>query len=80
MTEDAGEGGGAQRLDKWLWCARFFKSRNLAHTLLAAGRLRDVLNGPDGPLRRRLEDLAGAVVDRTIDPMTAAERLTDRLT
>ena len=47
---------------------------------LAAGRLRDVLNGPDGPLRQRLEDLADAVVDRTIDPMTAAERLTDRLT
>ena len=46
---------------------------------LAAGRLRDVLNGPDGPLRQRLEDLADAVVDRTIDPMTAAERLTDRL-
>jgi LAO/AO transport system kinase len=46
---------------------------------LAAGRLRDVLNGPDGPLRRRLEELADAVVDRTIDPMTAAERLTDRL-
>ncbi len=30
----------SQRLDKWLWCARFFKSRNLAGKLLAAGRLR----------------------------------------
>ena len=40
MTGDEREDGGAQRLDKWLWCARFFKSRNLAHTLLAAGRLR----------------------------------------
>lgn len=29
-----------QRLDKWLWCARFFKSRNLANAMLAAGRLR----------------------------------------
>ena len=46
---------------------------------LAAGRLRDVLTGPDGPLRQRLEQLAAEVVDRTLDPMTAAERLTDGL-
>jgi ribosome-associated heat shock protein Hsp15 len=29
-----------QRLDKWLWCARFFKSRGLASKLLAGGKLR----------------------------------------
>lgn len=65
MTADDGEGGGSQRLDKWLWCARFFKSRTLAHALLAAGRLRlsgtvvtkahqkvkvdDILTFPQGP-------------------------------
>lgn len=54
-----------QRLDKWLWCARFFKSRGLANKLLGAGRLRlsgkvvskahqlvrpgDVLTFPQGP-------------------------------
>lgn len=32
--------GAAQRVDKWLWCARFFKSRSLAHRLVAEGRLR----------------------------------------
>ena len=32
-----------QRLDKWLWFARFLKSRSLATTLAASGRLR--LNG-----------------------------------
>lgn len=32
--------GDSQRLDKWLWCARFFKSRSLANGLLSAGRLR----------------------------------------
>lgn len=46
---------------------------------LAAGRLRDVLTGPDGPLRQRLEELAAAVVDRSIDPVSAAERLTEGL-
>lgn len=44
---------------------------------LAVGRLRGVLTGPDGPLRRRLEELAGEVADHVIDPVTAAERLTD---
>lgn len=34
------DGAESQRLDKWLWCARFFKSRALASALLASGRLR----------------------------------------
>ncbi|MBI3451409.1 MAG: RNA-binding S4 domain-containing protein [Rhodospirillales bacterium] len=29
-----------QRLDKWLWCARFFRSRSLAARLCNEGRLR----------------------------------------
>ena len=29
-----------QRLDKWLWCARFFKSRALATKLVSVGRVR----------------------------------------
>ena len=33
----------ALRLDKWLWYARFFKTRNLATQLIASGKLR--LNG-----------------------------------
>ena len=37
MTDSADP---TQRLDKWLWCARFFKSRGLASKLLGAGRLR----------------------------------------
>ena len=57
-----------QRLDKWLWCARFFKSRGLASKILAGGRLRlsgkvvnkahqlirldDVLTFPQGPFIR----------------------------
>lgn len=46
---------------------------------LAAGRLRDVLVAPDGPLHGRLGELAAAVAAREIDPITAAERLTAEL-
>ena len=65
MTEETER---TQRLDKWLWCARFFKSRGLASKLLAGGRLRlsgkvvskahqlvrmgDVLTFPQGRLIR----------------------------
>ncbi len=35
MTEDDG-----RRLDKWLWFARFYKSRTLASKLCAAGKIR----------------------------------------
>ncbi len=43
-----GAGDGAQRLDKFLWCARFFRSRTAAARFCVEGRLR----------------LAGRVVDR----------------
>ncbi len=36
---DGGEAG-AIRLDKWLWQARFFRSRSLASQLCNAGRVR----------------------------------------
>lgn len=68
------EGDGAQRLDKWLWCARFFKTRSLANKLLGSGRLRlsgkvvakahqkvrvgDVLTFPQGPHVRVIEVLS----------------------
>ncbi|MBM85241.1 MAG: RNA-binding protein S4 [Rhodospirillaceae bacterium] len=65
MTEVAER---TQRLDKWLWCARFFKSRGRASKLLAGRQLRlsgkvvnkahqlvragDVLTFPQGPFIR----------------------------
>ncbi|MCI5045926.1 MAG: hypothetical protein MRY59_00370 [Aquisalinus sp.] len=30
----------SQRIDKWLWCARFFKTRSLAGKAVAAGDMR----------------------------------------
>lgn len=41
--DDDGAGGGSpgyQRLDKWLWFARIVKSRTLAASLVAAGKIR----------------------------------------
>lgn len=35
--------GGRQRLDRWLWAARFFKTRSLSRRALSAGKVE--LNG-----------------------------------
>ncbi|MEL6959910.1 MAG: RNA-binding S4 domain-containing protein [Pseudomonadota bacterium] len=40
MSDTAQDDGGAIRLDKWLWQARFFKSRSLAADLVKSGRCR----------------------------------------
>ena len=39
-VEAAGVEAGRQRLDKWLWCARFYKSRTQAARLCADGLIR----------------------------------------
>lgn len=66
-----------QRVDKWLWFARFFKTRGLASEMVAGGRLRlnsaktrkpahpvgpgDVLTFPQGDRIRVIRVLALAV-------------------
>ena len=37
---DADSAPGSQRLDKWLWFARFVKTRTLAATMIAGGKVR----------------------------------------
>lgn len=43
--DDSGAGGdgGSLRVDKWLWCARFFKTRSLAQEAVDGGHVQ--LNG-----------------------------------
>src|SRR5215831_4581769 len=43
MTGDDGDDSGRLRIDRWLWCARFFKSRSAAAEAVRGGRVR--LNG-----------------------------------
>ena len=40
FEEEAPEAGASIRADKWLWYARFFKSRSLAAKVCAGGQLR----------------------------------------
>jgi ribosome-associated heat shock protein Hsp15 len=43
MSDDEDGGADRLRIDRWLWCARFFKSRSAAAEAVRAGRVR--LNG-----------------------------------
>lgn len=72
MKDETGQPG--QRIDRWLWCARFLKSRSLAATFVQTGRLRvngdrisrasrlirpdDVLTFPLGPHIRVIKIVA----------------------
>lgn len=49
----------AVRIDKWLWCARFFKTRSLAAEEIARGRVQ--VNG--APAKAAREVRAGDTVD-----------------
>lgn len=40
MKGATGDDAGPVRLDKWLWAARFFKTRSLASQAIAAGHVR----------------------------------------
>jgi ribosome-associated heat shock protein Hsp15 len=39
MTASAGADQEAQRIDRWLWCARFFKTRSLAAKFVSDGNI-----------------------------------------
>ncbi|WP_322628335.1 RNA-binding S4 domain-containing protein [Halothiobacillus sp.] len=45
MSQTDSSSRGEQRVDTWLWAARFFKTRSLAVTALSQGKIR--INGQD---------------------------------
>ncbi len=55
------------RLDKWLWAARFFKSRSLATTAVEAGRV--LLNGERAKPARALKLADRLVITREQEHM-----------
>jgi ribosome-associated heat shock protein Hsp15 len=82
-----------QRIDKFLWFARFFKSRTLAATVVTSGRVRingarcekastivkvgDVLTFPAGPRVRVIKVVAGG---ERRGPASEAQTLYEDLT
>lgn len=45
MKEEACGGESSQRIDRWLWCARLFKTRTLAAKFVSDGNVRLTRNG-----------------------------------
>lgn len=72
MTRDAGPAGEALRIDKWLWCARFFKSRSLAAEAVAGGKVH--LNAQRVKPSRTV--MAGDVLEITLGVEVATVKVT----
>ena len=87
MTASGNEVPARQRIDKWLWAARFFKTRGLATEAIHAGHIR--LNGsavkparevrPGDTLEITIGDVRWTVVARGINeqrrPASEAQQL-----
>ncbi|MFA5901629.1 MAG: RNA-binding S4 domain-containing protein [Hyphomicrobium sp.] len=84
---------GTQRLDKWLWFARFVKTRTLATELVAAGKVRVNRAKVDKPAQTvRPGDVLTIAIKRTVQlvrvvgiaerrgPAVAAQALYEQLT
>ena len=59
------EGPAAVRVDKWLWAARFFKSRSIAVTAIEGGKAPDAIDG--ARIKRALERHRPEFTDRLND-------------
>lgn len=66
MKEPTASGDGKIRLDKWLWAARFYKTRSLSSEEIDKGRVR--LNGQ--PVKPSREVKPGDILEVRTGPMT----------
>ncbi len=68
---DNGQGQESQRLDKWLWQARFFKTRTLAAKFVSDGNVRVTR----GETTTRLDKPSAAIRPGDVIVFTRSERL-----
>ena len=66
-AESSGSAGRTLRIDKWLWCARFYKTRSLAGRAVSGGHVR--INGS------RVKPARDVVIGDRLTILRGTERL-----
>ncbi len=77
MRNDDGQAGGPQRvrIDKWLWAARFFKTRSLAKAAIEGGKVH--CNGERSKPSRELETGQILTIRQGFDERTVVVKALD---
>ena len=78
MTDNPANTDSTQRIDRWLWFARFFKSRALATKAVETGKVRLSRNGSTDLVRKPATPIrAGDILTFTVGPRVRVVEIRD---